>query len=92
MILILEITFTLIHWFVERFWQLTNKNSTYKMITDMTKRLNAITQSSFDNAQSGVFTTRIYTDVGTVCRVPSNVIDILIKQLNTDGLIDNIFY
>ena len=54
MILILEITFTLIHWFVERFWQLTNRNSTYKMITDMTKRLNAITKSSFDNAQSGV--------------------------------------
>lgn len=92
MILILEITFTLIHWFVERFWQLTNRNSTYKMITDMTKRLNAITQSSFDNAQSGVFTTRIYTDVGTVSRVPSNVIDILIDALTQVGFISYTFY
>ena len=61
MILVIALFNTLLGWGIERFWQLTNKNSTYKMVADMTKRLNAITQSSFDNAQSGVFTTRIYS-------------------------------
>lgn len=82
----------LVCWGIERFWQLTNKNSTYKMVEDMTKRLNSITQSSFDKAQSGVFTTRIYSDVGTVSRVPSNFINMSINMLTQVGFLTYTFY
>lgn len=92
MILVIALFNTLLGWGIERFWQLTNKNSTYKMVADMTKRLNAITQSSFDNAQSGVFTTRIYSDVGTVSRVPSNFIDMSINMLTQVGFLTYTFY
>lgn len=91
-LLILGLIHSLLGWGVERMWQLTNKNSTFKMVSDMTKRLNEITQRSFDNANSGVFTTRIYSDVGVVSRVPSNIIDITVNILTQIGFFSYTFY
>ena len=58
---------------INRIWSYITVNSTYYINQDLIKRLNIITQKSFDSADSGIFTARLYGDVSTIGSIPMEV-------------------
>lgn len=64
------LTLNIIDFLINRIWALISINSSYFITNDFTKKLNLITLKSFDQAESGTFTTRMYGDIDTVATVP----------------------
>ena len=81
----------IINYLLNRFWNFIANNSNYYLTYDLTKRLNSISQSCFDSAESGTFTTRMYGDVQTVCSVPLEIMNYVTECLTQIGFVTYTF-
>ena len=86
-ILIINLVNTVLGFFINRFWVLISTNSTYLITKDLTKRLNYISQRSFDEAGSGTFTTRMYGDISVVGSVPLEIMGFFSDALTQFGFV-----
>ena len=73
LVLMFGLFHNLFSFLINRVWVFISVNSTYYINKDLVSRLNVITQKSFDNADSGTFTTRLYSDVSVIGSVPMEV-------------------
>lgn len=90
-ILALSLVSCVLNYFINRLWVLMGTNSVYFLTSDLVHRLNIITQGSFDSADSGVFTTRMYGDIDIVSRAPLNLMDYFCEALTQVGFLSYTF-
>lgn len=77
--------------FLNKLWVFVSENSVFYITKDLTVRINQISQSSFDNAESGTFTTRLYSDVGTVGRAPLDIMNFISEAFTQIGFLTYTF-
>lgn len=76
---------------LNKLWVFISTNSVFYITKDLTVRINEITQSSFDNAESGTFTTRLYSDVSTVGRAPLDIMNFIAEAFTQIGFVSYTF-
>lgn len=76
---------------LNKLWVFISINSVFYITKDLTVRINEITQSSFDNAESGTFTTRLYSDVSTVGRAPLDIMNFIAEAFTQIGFVSYTF-
>lgn len=81
----------LLGFFLHKLWVFVSANSVFNITKDLTIRINEISQSSFDNAESGTFTTRLYSDVGTVGRAPLDIMNFVAEAFTQVGFLTYTF-
>ena len=72
---------------INRIWMFMSCNSVFYLTKDLTYKMNKISQSSLDNAGSGVFTTRLYGDVSIVANAPLTIVDFATSALSAIGFV-----
>lgn len=78
-------------YFINKLWAFISTNTVFYITKDLTVRMNQISQSSFDNAESGTFTTRLYSDVGTVGRAPLDIMNFVSEAFTQVGFVTYTF-